>query len=214
MRSFQSTRPHGARPVSGADWAAAGLAGFNPRARTGRDEVNRAVHEHALVSIHAPARGATESGQPPGQMRRGFNPRARTGRDLLRGPGPAEFKVSIHAPARGATASKPDQQSARFQSTRPHGARLRIDKAGEGRCRFQSTRPHGARLCNEMQQQCTRRVSIHAPARGATWLSCPRPGWFDCFNPRARTGRDPPSRCDRSALGVLQSTRPHGARRR
>jgi len=33
--------------------------GFNPRARAGRDRARRFVHMRVLVSIHAPARGAT-----------------------------------------------------------------------------------------------------------------------------------------------------------
>ena len=55
------------------------------------------------------------------------------------------------------------------------------------------------------------RVSIHAPARGATscgaWAS--RAG---SFNPRARTGRDAKKLQRRHEGGEFQSTRPHGAR--
>ncbi len=120
------------------------------------------------VSIHAPAWGATGHA------------------DVL-----GEPDVSIHAPAWGAT----EFQSTRphgarrnvFQSTRPHGARRTADDCAS----FQSTRPHGARPANV---QSTRphatvrfnprarmgrdmrhthavrrtRVSIHAPAWGAT----------------------------------------------
>ena len=55
-------------------------------------------------------------------------------------------------------------------------------------------------------------VSIHAPARGATWSLTRLGVWDLCFNPRARTGRDLTM-----ALGLFddnefQSTRPHGAR--
>ncbi len=100
---------------------------------------------------------------------------------------------------------------------------------------FQSTRPHGARLPTTPRRTWPWPVSIHAPARGATWpclvRRAPRPG----FNPRARTGRDlgrwaslsPPWRFNPRArtgrdsqqyfallrLVVFQSTRPHGARR-
>jgi len=76
---FQSTRPHGARrrntPVGRRHTC------FNPRARTGRDIIF-GVWWSASAS---------------------FNPRARTGRDI---GGGGEFEasdVSIHAPARGAT---------------------------------------------------------------------------------------------------------------
>ena len=101
--------------------------GFNPRARAGRDENIRLERRIVdLVSIHAPARGATEapcvidlrskfqSTRPRGARRgqtydwqRGrcsFNPRARAGRDLGDGRDlQRRHAVSIHAPARGAT---------------------------------------------------------------------------------------------------------------
>jgi len=55
------------------------------------------------VSIHAPARGATILGQHTHSNTHGFNPRARTGRDY-----------------RQRRSARP---RSRFQSTRPHGAR-------------------------------------------------------------------------------------------
>jgi len=56
---------------------------FNPRARGGRD-LERRIYDEAtyLVSIHAPAGGATRLtgwSKPPIRC---FNPRARGGRDL------------------------------------------------------------------------------------------------------------------------------------
>ena len=54
-------------------------------------------------------------------------------------------------------------------------------------------------------------VSIHAPAWGATGNP---PCWRDtpCFNPRARVGRDPYFLMSRRAMSWFQSTRPRGAR--
>ena len=58
-------------------------SGFNPRARAGRDPRDvQARRRLGLVSIHAPARGATN---PPGivaPLEACFNPRARAGRDV------------------------------------------------------------------------------------------------------------------------------------
>ena len=54
---------------------------FNPRSREGRDELLIAYSEMALISIHAPVKGATLIGTP---MRLGisdFNPRSREGSD-------------------------------------------------------------------------------------------------------------------------------------
>ena len=78
---FQSTRPRGARRNP---WRLAWRSGsgFNPRAREGRDLICEIGWTRQLVvSIHAPARGAT----------------------LFGGGGEFLVVVSIHAPARGAT---------------------------------------------------------------------------------------------------------------
>ena len=101
--------------------------GFNPRAREGRDlakilaeglPVIVSIHAPARgatrcptfcgralwVSIHAPARGATPPTQNAGRRAEGFNPRAREGRDVPPVPWRrGAWIVSIHAPARGAT---------------------------------------------------------------------------------------------------------------
>ena len=76
---FQSTRPRGARRIYSA-YCSMGDC-FNPRARGGRDSVSWASGFTILVSIHAPAGGATSAPE--------FNI------DIL--------NVSIHAPAGGAT---------------------------------------------------------------------------------------------------------------
>ena len=123
MLLFQSTRPRGARRASCHDTPSmtrfnpraregrdklpsmpyCKRSRFNPRAREGRDNILHQREHHKLVSIHAPARGATsrmacrrnfcsfQSTRPRGArlcykrfvksfLR--FNPRAREGRDL------------------------------------------------------------------------------------------------------------------------------------
>ena len=77
--------------------------------------------------------------------------------------------VSIHAPARGAT-------SRSFLMCDPIS--------------FQSTRPRGARPAATATTIITPAVSIHAPARGATRGVGRVDLGKDCFNPRAREGRD------------------------
>ncbi len=122
-----------------------------------------------IVSIHAPTRGATPSGDPP----RWMDP------------------VSIHAPTRGATQEIPTRRDfSMFQSTRPRGARRSPEctqfqqhrfnpRAHAGRdiaalrqalehLQFQSTRPRGARHSNVAFLAPATCVSIHAPTRGAT----------------------------------------------
>jgi len=120
--------------------------------------------------------------------------------------------VSIHAPARGATRQQrtPRLGHARFQSTRPHGARPKwvwISKHLEW---FQSTRPHGARP--EFARDIGKTLTFQSTRpHGARRPRCSGPGHRTGFNPRARTGRDPivwPAQTH----WKFQSTRPHGAR--
>ena len=141
---FQSTHPHGVRLTkhhfnqqkygfnprtrTGCDVSIREDADnkhcFNPRTRTGCDDLTCVYPHKYVVSIHAPARGATAG--------RTFTcPRV---------------SVSIHAPARGATSlcifvSK----TKRFQSTHPHGVRLKITNSKNQQKWFQSTHPHGVR---------------------------------------------------------------------
>ena len=100
-RKFQSTRPRGARHAK-CVFPVPVPACFNPRAREGRDVLDMDLFQDAVVSIHAPARGAThalqvsrlaslfQSTRPRGARHTpkeihaflvGFNPRAREGRD-------------------------------------------------------------------------------------------------------------------------------------
>ena len=144
------------------------LTCFNPRARTGRDNLGTTYPKDCLVSIHAPARGATAA--VPHAI--------------------GVFRVSIHAPARGATSRGYKRwRHLGFQSTRPHGARRLLPLPFLNPIKFQSTRPHGARRRQPYAHILTQRfnprartgrdsigasfaegfqVSIHAPARGAT----------------------------------------------
>ena len=119
---FQSTRPHGARLNSLP--LAFGFFGFNPRARTGRDRPPQALR---CISTS-------------------FNPRARTGRDVRYHKVFVETSVSIHAPARGATASRRTHLQRLVVSIHApaRGATAPFRAVGSA-ARFQSTRPHGAR---------------------------------------------------------------------
>jgi len=79
--------------------------GFNPRARVGRDDPRMLGYEGPFgVSIHAPAWGATVLTIGAKLWTAGFNPRARVGRDLICiTTYICLMEVSIHAPAWGAT---------------------------------------------------------------------------------------------------------------
>ena len=125
LPAFQSTRPHGARPLGFSLVTIVGMVSIHAPARgatlAGCDFATFAEH----VSIHAPARGATCCGAIKAPQPGCFNPRARTGRDGSR----ARSLSSL----------------LRFQSTRPHGARHPAVPDCARCMKFQSTRPHGAR---------------------------------------------------------------------
>mgnify|MGYP003223757513 CR=1 FL=1 len=129
------------------------------------------------------------------------------------------LSVSIHAPAWGATSPSEffPHLLDMFQSTHPRGVRrdggyvpvMSTDA-------FQSTHPRGVRRrtarpqnwsspcfnprtrvgCDaapDQRQAAEGRVSIHAPAWGATPSRRIYGSYFGCFNPRTRVGCDPRS---------------------
>ena len=122
-----------------------------------------------LISIHAPARGATsyesygvnfykfQSTLPRGERRRQLTPLC------------DECHISIHAPARGATLCK--KRSIDFKPISIHApARGATGTTG--------------------QIPAKQSISIHAPARGATQPNCSKNGTVNDFNPRSREGSD------------------------
>ncbi len=175
--AFQSTRPRGARPSKGL-----------------------ADKRILVVSIHAPAWGATQYNPNSLGCQEGFNPRARVGRDVKMDTGLPKLRQFQSTRPRGARHSSNESLIVYrwFQSTRPRGARRangwygtahpfrfnprarvgrdatkKIPKAGDDE--FQSTRPRGARLTVDDMRY--------------TYL------WG--FNPRARVGRDSSYHADR-----------------
>ena len=145
---------------------------FNPRARAGRDPDARLARLRGPVSIHAPARGATEGARPPplcinvsihapargatflagssASSSSSFNPRARAGRDVLAQLDVAPVTVSIHAPARGATRHEDDSvQDSIVSIHAPARGATQVHNAISVYFKFQSTRPRGARPASE-----------------------------------------------------------------
>ena len=106
-KEFQSTRPRGARPLAATSiWMAMSFQSTRPRgARRFSHAESQAARD---VSIHAPARGATRFGTNTVSAEAGFNPRAREGRDIVRRPSVSSDRE--------------------FQSTRPRGARQKIER--------------------------------------------------------------------------------------
>jgi len=177
-----------------------------------------------FVSIHAPARGATQKKRGNARKIRSFNPRPRTRGDPIGRRQPLQQQVSIHAPARGATrASTPflvcalvsihapargatwDKFQCRvFSSVSIHaparGATL-TGSTARGASWFQSTPPHEGRLLGWMLWVCVPRFNPRPRTRGDFDASAPYQP-LDRFNPRPRTRGDEPPIDLRSFLTV------------
>ena len=123
-----------------------------------------------LVSIHAPAWGATRSPQRPTGKSVGFNPRTRMGCDLsVTAHGLRKVQFQSTHPHGVRLGDVPIAGIAGlFQSTHPHGVRPARPAAQRDRCKFQSTHPHGVRRYWYGDGWHGQAVSIHAPAWGAT----------------------------------------------
>ena len=145
---FQSTRPHGARRAGSRSFRVRSQ-GFNPRARTGRDQGAPKIASQTAC----------------------FNPRARTGRDGIEDDTlPPPDIVSIHAPARGATVCRWNGTGTakKFQSTRPHGARPWTTPQATTSPTVSIHAPARGATDPPCNISSAIFVSIHAPARGAT----------------------------------------------
>jgi len=151
---------------------------------------------YLMVSIHAPARGATKINISIVLLTVCFNPRTREGCDHpyidLHSP-QQRFNPRTREGCDRCITPKRSWRHCGFQSTHPRGVRL-LDSAtldrfvvivsihapARGATRnlggfvmvvleFQSTHPRGVRLLAQLLIcSSVRRVSIHAPARGAT----------------------------------------------
>ncbi len=184
------------RPREGGDqvclpWCSSPVLFQSTPPRGGRPEPGVCCSPWEDVSIHAPARGATRPGRllnlgtrfqstPPRGGRRStcrgrlsppcFNPRPREGGDLTETCMFAAKLVSIHAPARGATPhTKFTSARKAFQSTPPRGGRPPRDCALHRPSGRFNPRPREGGDIPKMWPDAQFKVSIHAPARGATF---------------------------------------------
>ena len=171
---FQSTHPHGVRLQSA--YNVEDIMRFNPRTRTGCDRLKEGVIGYTYVSIHAPARGATNDMcmfRQDCSVSIHAPARGATGNTSLWDKflqvsihAPARgatilylsllrcCTVSIHAPARGATPSiAVDVVPYEFQSTHPHGVRRVCNNTACIQVVFQSTHPHGVRQSWDLPPQ-------------------------------------------------------------
>ena len=188
---FQSTHPRGVRRTD--DPLPTVTTGFQSTHPRGVRHAHDAQSVEVLhISIHAPARGATQGDARAVPCPDDFNPRTREGCDLTLICSAASLRISIHAPARGATCLIPRLcRASRFQSTHPRGVRLSI--------------------AEEIGAEGT--ISIHAPARGATSQReiSTEEGAFQSTHPR---GVRPLTSSIHTTARTFQSTHPRGVRQR
>ena len=208
---------------------------FNSRSRMGSDSRppwNRSRQPkfqftlpHGERPAPAPTAPAGEEFQftlPHGERRRGgvvilyiyrFNSRSRMGSDAAGCPS-ASSTTSFNSRSRMGSdihKAKVRPRPETFQFTLPHGERLSGRPFGASPPEFQFTLPHGERQVLRGQTAAALRVSIHAPAWGATCIrpSATPPTSFQftlphgerhvgggcdtiyiCFNSRSRMGSD------------------------
>ena len=166
------------------------------------------------VSIHAPAWGATYVPVAPFTVPRSFNPRTRVGCDLYSSPAPSHRcgfnpRTRVGCDLFVRPTATPDF---RFQSTHPRGVRRFFASASVWDAMFQSTHPRGVRRARLPAGRRRVRVSIHAPAWGATacWAPTALSRWS--FNPRTRVGCDMRQATSDKEDTMFQSTHPRGVR--
>ena len=189
---FQSTHPRGVRRAVFSSLCRkvevsihAPAWGATPARPTDCDECR--------VSIHAPAWGATSQTSDSPAFHPRFNPRTRVGCDLLswmllvligrfqsthprgvrRVMDPEDYAniwVSIHAPAWGATrqVSAVCVWSCSFNPRTRVGCDISSSMLSMNPAGFQSTHPRGVRRIGKRLPRVNKKVSIHAPAWGAT----------------------------------------------
>ncbi len=209
---FQSTRPRGARPTMRGGSAIRLPVSIHAPA-WGATHEGLHIFKPSPVSIHAPAWGATLCFFLYILFVSGFNPRARVGRDGILFP-TFSYSSSFNPRARVGRDAFWRQYRKAIISFNPRARvgrdinRIGIEYVEDV---FQSTRPRGARLTWIMSQSIMEKVSIHAPAWGATCLrvvqynvyevSIHAPAWGATDAMDALTG-----------VVEFQSTRPRGAR--
>ena len=120
---------------------------FNPRSREGSDQVTFLLKNNYIISIHAPAKGATCLNYKLTQRYIYFNPRSREGSDLLLiffATSPYRFQSTLPRRER-LEANKAIREAHKFQSTLPRRERQRKYVRKTRSIRFQSTLPRRER---------------------------------------------------------------------
>ena len=208
---------------------------FNQSTRMGGATESSSLNSlRTCVSIHAPARGATDGTSTSGNPFEFQSTHPHGVRLIVSVFLSLLCVVSIHAPARGATnGGETNMYPDWFQSTHPHGVRPpgkhSITETGSFNprtrtgCDFKASviflhlplsfNPRTRTGCDACQRRILphTEVSIHAPARGATSASNPKIG-LRIVSIHAPARGATPLRLRGFQCFVFQSTHPHGVR--
>ena len=142
---FQSTHPRRVRPFRRTYYHY--LQNFNPRTREGCDDSQLNVYENHIISIHAPAKGATKLFWKIFPKNKISIHAPAKGATVLSNGIDNISKISIHAPAKGATKLVFMMLFyIQFQSTHPRRVRPWSIPNKYPRRGFQSTHPRRVRL--------------------------------------------------------------------
>ncbi len=206
---FRSTPPRGGRHHSLRSLKM--VLCFDPRPRAGGDDTIKAYEAAIRVSIHAPARGATcAAGTTGGMVAVSIHAPAR-GATHPHGKAAVARVFRSTPPRGGRPVTRADVNAVRmFRSTPPRGGRRWVRSRMDHSHQFRSTPPRGGRqhakgyahrrLCFDPRPRAggdtngtilaaSRRVSIHAPARGATKIPTSRPATLLFRSTPPRGGR-------------------------
>ena len=159
---FRSTLPHGERHRRCPACRALAI-GFDPRSRTGSDAVDARLRASPLRRFDPRSRTGSDLAQRLQlHVLDGFDPRSRTGSDV-RARGMRRFRSTLRTGSDRVAMPLPSRFDPRSRTGSDRCRRGPIRAS----CVFRSTLPHGERraLCDG---SAPARVSIHAPARGAT----------------------------------------------
>ena len=144
-----------------------------------------------MVSIHAPAKGATDDHGADACIGC-FNPRPREGGDQCRGcPTRSLDDVSIHAPAKGATLRQLDRWTSGGVSIHApaKGATLAAGLVGSEALCFNPRPREGGDPSSRSSTMAVARFNPR-PREGGDQTAACRSGRCACFNPRPREGGD------------------------
>ena len=142
---------------------------FNPRSREGSDKKEDVSSADSGISIHAPAKGAT-------------NPR-----QVISAP----YRISIHAPAKGATSSNTVlfTISTDFNPRSREGSDVLLPYQSMTHSQFQSTLPRRERLVPLQTSKCAPYFNPRS-REGSDFPTLHKQFTHRNFNPRSREGSD------------------------